>query len=135
MWMQVKSNVTTGIGVGVGIGIGIVATLAAIGMGFVWWGLSILQDEVCPRLQGDKAIVQRIGVVTSCQHSIIKSVNVTDVDTTVFEVVGSKGKGDVFVMSTSTGENGDEEYQGILLVVGGEETLVFGERPPIPLKR
>lgn len=120
-----------GIGIGVGIAMGMVATLAAVVAAIVFWGGRDFQDEVCPHLQSQAAIAQRVGVFTSCSYSLMKSGDISDFDTHVFEVAGDKSQGDVYVMSTSTGANGTEEYQGILLVIGGEEVLVFGERPPV----
>lgn len=129
--MDNKSKVGIGIGIGVGIAVGIVALVVVAVVATVFWGGRVFQDEVCPHLQNQAAIAQRVGVFTSCSYSLTKSGDVSDVDTHVFEVVGDKGQGDVYVMSTSTGPDGAEEYQGILLLIGSEEVLVFGERPPI----
>lgn len=117
-----------GNGAKIAIGVGVVFVVGLVALGV--WGMGLYEDEVCERLRGESAIVERTGAITSCAQRTAKSGDISDLDTFVFDVAGPKGAGEVFVRSTSTGEDAKEEYQGILLVMNGEETLVFGERPP-----
>ncbi len=93
------------------------------------WGAGQYHDEVCQRLQGDAVIVDKLGPLSSCDDRLFSS-DIADEDTFIFEIEGPKGKGMVYVKSTSTGPAAAEEFQGILLVVNGEETLIAGTRPP-----
>ena len=117
-----------GIGAKIAVGVGVAGVIGLVAVG--GWGMGLYEDEVCARLKSEAALVERTGDLTTCAQRTMRSGDIDDVDTFVFEVAGPKGAGEVFVRSTSTGEDGGEEYQGILLVMNGEETLVFGERPP-----
>jgi len=110
------------IGVGAVIALGI-AALAVAGMG-------LYEEEVCEHLQAQPALIERVGEPATCTTETLVSLTIDDLDTFIFDVTGPKGTGRVYVKSTSTGEGATEEYQGILLVMNGEETLIFGERPP-----
>ena len=99
-------------------------------LGLCVWGFGMYTDEVCAKLRAEPAIVEQLGAVTSCDAQILEAGDIDDMDTFLFEVGGAKGSGKVYVKSTSSGAEGAEEYQGILLVVGATETLIFGERPP-----
>ncbi|MDP2339839.1 MAG: hypothetical protein Q8O67_02690 [Deltaproteobacteria bacterium] len=92
-------------------------------------GFGLYTEEVCGRLEADAQVVQKLGEVTSCDADILASGDISDLDTFIFDLEGSKAEGRAYVKSTSTGPDAEEVYQGILLVVGGEEILIEGERP------
>jgi hypothetical protein len=94
------------------------------------FGWALYTDEVCSHVKELPGVQDKVGVVTSCTGSLIKSGDVADMDTFVFDVVGERASGRVYVKSTSDGPDGAEVYQGILLDVGGERTLVDGTVEP-----
>ena len=113
--------------VAIGISIGVVL----VG-GFVvlcTWGLSMYKDEVCDHLKAQAAITERLGLLTSCEARAGATIEIEDMDTFVFALEGTKAVGRAYVRSTFD-DDGNEVYLGTLLVVGNEEILVEGERPP-----
>lgn len=107
------------------VGLSVVA-LVCLGV----WGMGLYETEVCDHLKQQPAITEKTGPLVECSQKTMKSGDISDLDTFVFDVRGDKASGVVYVKSTSTGEDATEEYQGILAVVNGEEILVMGERPP-----
>jgi hypothetical protein len=94
------------------------------------WGFHLYESEVCEHLGAHPAVDARLGPLESCEVLFSDSVEIEDPDTIVFSVRGRGGQGKAFVQSTSTGPNGAEEYQGVLLEVDGERILVEGRVPP-----
>ena len=107
----------------------VVVVVSIVGIGV--WGMGLYTREVCAHLEAAPAIVEQTGPFTSCEQQTVASGDIDDLDTFVFHVVGPRGRGTVYVRSTSTGPDGGEVYQGILFVSDrGDEILVEGERPP-----
>ncbi len=94
------------------------------------WGMGLYESEVCDHLKAQPAITDKSGPIVECAQKTMKSGDITDLDTFVFDIRGEKASGVVYVKSTSTGDDASEEYQGILAVINGEEILVMGARPP-----
>lgn len=110
--------------------LGIVGVFVVGFVALIVWGMGLYEDEVCDHLKAQPAIVGKLGPLTLCEQRTLSTGEIEDFDTFVFAVEGPQGVGRAYVKSTSDGEDGAEVYQGILLVVGGEEILVEGERPP-----
>lgn len=117
-------------GVGGKIVLALVGAVVVAVVVFGVWGIGLYEDEVCDHLKAQPAIVDKLGPLTMCEQRTLSTGEIDDMDTFVFAVEGPKAFGRAYVKSTSTGDDGAEVYQGILLVVGGEEILVEGERPP-----
>jgi hypothetical protein len=112
------------------VGLAIAGAVIVAILAFCVWGFGLYTDEVCVHLKGQPVIVERLGEISTCDARLIETSDIEDFDTFVFALEGAKGKGRAFVQSTSTGEDAAEVYQGILLVMGSEEILVEGRRPP-----
>ena len=117
--MSPGGKIAVGIGAAVVVGIGALA----------YWGFGMYEDEVCDHLKENAKIVAKIGPVTSCVQRTSASLDIEDKDTFVFALGGSKGAGRAIVQST-TDDRGNEEFKGVVLVVGDERILVEGTAPP-----
>ena len=123
---------TLGVVIGCIVGAVLLFGLAICGGagGLVMLGLHLYTDEVCTYLGDQPAVNEALGDVVSCELDWTDSGRIQDPDTMVMQLEGVRRSGRVYVQSTSTGPGGAEEYQGILLVVGGERILVEGHEPP-----
>ena len=118
---------STGAKVGIAIAVAVVAGIIAL----VTAGFSMFETEVCDHLKAQTAITERLGMLTVCEHRMMITSEYDDDDTWGFALEGSKGVGRAIVRSVTT-DDGPEKFLGVLLIVGGEEILVEGERPPAP---
>lgn len=103
------------------------SAIAIVALGV--WGMGLYETEVCEHLKAQPALTDKTGPLVECAQKTMKSGDISDMNTFVFDVKGATASGVVYVKSV-TGDDGDEEFQGILAVVNGEEILVMGERPP-----
>ena len=126
--MSQSSNVVIGCVVGGLLLLGLV--VCGGGGGLVMFGLHLYQDEVCTHLEEAPAVNEALGDMVACELDWTGSGRIRDEDTMVMRLEGVRRSGRAYVQSTSTGPGGAEEYQGILLVVGGERILVEGLEPP-----
>lgn len=126
--MSRAQNITLGCVVGAILCFGLM--VCGGGLGLTWFGLAIYQDEVCAHLGAQPSVTEALGEVRECDFLFMESGDISDPDTFVFELEGSSTSGRAYVQSTSTGPDGAEEYQGILLVVGAQRILVEGREPP-----
>lgn len=94
------------------------------------WGMGLYTDEVCDHLKKAEKITDVIGPISKCSINYGPTMDLSDFDTFVFDLNGSKGSGMAYVKSTSDSD-GNEVFEGVLFVPkGGEEILVEGKRPP-----
>ncbi|MFT3707829.1 MAG: hypothetical protein QM817_09245 [Archangium sp.] len=99
------------------------------GTGAVTVGMNMYSDEVCAHFKASDEMTERLGTISKCSVNTWVSMDLDDFDTFVFDVTGSKNQGRVWVKSKSNDE-GHEVYEGVLLKIGNEETLIEGTRPP-----
>ncbi len=126
--MSKSRNFTLGCVLGAVLTVGLLVCSGVVGLFAL--GYVIYQDEVCEYLGAQPAVVEAVGDVESCEFLVLESGEIADPDTFVFRVEGDAAQGRAYVQSTSTGPDGAEEYQGIMLVVGGRRVLVEGREPP-----
>jgi len=93
-------------------------------------GMKLYSGEVCGHLASLEGIDAKIGVpLKTCSIDFGTTLDIDDNDTWVFDVKGSKSSGRVWVKS-STNDDGNEVFEGTLLVVDGKEELLEGVTPP-----
>ena len=76
-------------------------------VGFAWFGLNIMGEEIANELRDNPKLREHIGELESAEMDIIASGAENDDDTFVYRVKGDKGSGRVTVRQI-TDENGDE---------------------------
>jgi hypothetical protein len=126
--MSRAQNITIGCVLGAILSFGILVCGGVIGV--TWLGMVIYEDEVCAHLGAQPSVTDALGYVHECGFMFMESGDIADPDTFIFELDGDSASGRAYVQSTSTGPDGAEEYQGILLVVGSQRILVEGREPP-----
>lgn len=111
--------------------LGVPALLCCVcGGGAGVWGMGLYTGEACDHLKRAEKITDVTGPIATCKLDYGASMALDDFDTFVFDLSGAKGAGLAYMKSTS-GDDGNEVFQGILFVPqGGAEILVEGERPP-----
>ena len=93
-------------------------------------GMKLYSAEVCGHLASLGGVQEKVGApLTGCSIDFGPTLAIDDNDTWVFDVKGSKGVGRVWVKS-STNDDGDEVFEGTLLLVDGKEELLEGVTPP-----
>jgi len=64
--------------------------------GVVWFGLSVVSEQVADSLIGNPVIEEHIGEITSCSADFTKTAANGNEDEMVFRVEGTKGKGWIY---------------------------------------
>lgn len=113
------------------VGVGLGAALSCCGLtgALLVYGFGVYRGEVCEHLASFEVVVSRLGTPVKCSAEVVATGAVDDRDTFVFALTGPKGKGRAWVKSSDAG--GRERYQGVLVIIDGQEYLLEGERPPI----
>jgi hypothetical protein len=108
---------------------GMLALCCGGGSGLVYFGMSVMAEEIKTKVRDDPALREHIGEIQQFEADMMASIAEADDDTYVYHVQGTKGSGELRVKSV-TDDNGDEQVvSGTLRLPDGTEVQLAGEAP------
>lgn len=106
--------------------------------GIGYFGVNIMNTEVQAELRDNPQIREHLGELSSVQLNMFKSMTHDGDDIWVYDLTGSKGKGEITIHQT-TNDSGDEEFHSATLRLSDGQTIEIqlkksnaeAETPPV----
>ncbi len=116
------------------IGFGVVGVLCCVLCcgGVAYFGFNLMSTEVEVAIRDNPQIREHLGDLQSVELNFMKSVADDDDDTWVYNIKGSKGRGELTVKQ-STGANGDEVFHNAQLRLSNGQVVDVQIQPEVDL--
>lgn len=112
------------------VGLGGIFVLLCCGgaVGFVWFGLNVIAEDIKAQLRDNPVVVEHLGQLQELEVDFTASSAIADNGTFVYRAIGSKGAGELTVKSI-TGPDGSEDIvSGVLRLPDGQTFDLFPDK-------